>query len=55
MGDFLEAVENAAFLGNLDPDDFIKIMPVRLRGPANSFYGTFLARDFLKHRRKDPI
>ena len=43
VGDFLEAVENAAFLGNLDPDDLMKIMPMRLRGPAKSFFRTFLA------------
>ena len=42
VGDFLEAVENAAFLGNLDSEDLMKVMPMRLRGPAKGFYRTFL-------------
>ena len=40
--DFLEAVENAAFLGNLG-DELMRIMPMRLRGSAKGFYRTFLA------------
>ena len=43
VNDFMEAVENAAFLGNLDDNDLMKIMPMRLRGPAKTFYRTFLA------------
>ena len=41
--DFLEAVENAAFLGNLSYDDLMRVMVMRLRGPARSFYRPFLA------------
>ena len=34
VGDFLEAVENAAFLGDLNADDLMRIIPMRLRGSA---------------------
>ncbi|KAF0288092.1 hypothetical protein FJT64_001408 [Amphibalanus amphitrite] len=43
VGDFLEAVENAASLGNLDANDIMKVMPMRLRGPAKGFLKTYLA------------
>ena len=41
--DFLEAVGNAASLGNLEPNDIMRVMPMRLRGPAKGFWRTFLA------------
>ena len=43
VGDFLEAVQNVAVLGNLDDDDIMRVMPMRLLGPAKGFFRTFLA------------
>ena len=43
VGEFVEAVENVAKLGNLDNDDLMRVMPMRLQGAARGFYRTFLA------------
>ena len=43
VNDFLEAVQNAASLGNLDLDDVMRVMPMRLKGPAKGYYRTFLS------------
>ena len=42
VNDFLEAVDNAAFLGNLDNNDVMRVMPMRLRGAAKGYYRTYL-------------
>ena len=43
MNDSLEAVGNAASLGNIDLNDVMRVMPMRLRGPAKGYWRTFLA------------
>ena len=40
--DFLESATGAATLGNLDGDDLMQVMPMRLQGAAKTFYRTFM-------------
>ena len=40
--DFLESVTGAASLGNLDGQDLMQVMPMRLQGSAKAFYRTFM-------------
>ena len=40
--DFLESVAGAAVLGNLGHDDIMRVLPMRLKGPARAFHRTFL-------------